>query len=235
MDEYGHHRESSALSLQAAVVRGGRRSPAMDVPADAAGALDGWRGVALLRLTLPCIQPYRHAYSAATTVTTAVAVTGTQLQAASGGTPGLNWGLMVLAVLVAGMVLRFAWLAFGLVRLRHLRRVAIRSAPATIDADLQPALGTHADVRYAPELQQPVTFGLRRPLVLLPDVLRSQSPQIQRAVVGHELLHVKRRDWAWLIVEEVAVCLFWFNPASWGWHRGLNGRARKWSTSWRFC
>jgi hypothetical protein len=35
---------------------------------------------------------------------------------------------MMLAVLVAGMVLRFAWLAFGLVRLRQLRRVAIEFA-----------------------------------------------------------------------------------------------------------
>ena len=72
-----------------------------------------------------------------------------------------------------------------------------------------------ADIRFAPELQQPVTFGVRRPLVLLPDGLRTQSPDIQRAVIGHELLHVKRRDWAWLIVEEMAVCLFWFHPASW--------------------
>jgi len=203
-------------SLQAAVVvAAGALLPWM-FRLDAAGVrYTYWRGVALLCLTLPWVQPYRHASSTASTVTTAVAVTGTQVQAASGGTPGVNWGLMVLAVLVAGMVLRFAWLAFGLVRLRQLRRVAIRSSPAAIDADLQPALGTHADVRYAPELQQPVTFGLRRPLVLLPDVLRSQSPEIQRAVVGHELLHVKRRDWAWLIVEEIAVCFFWFHPASW--------------------
>jgi TonB family protein len=203
-------------SLQAAVVVAAAALLPWMFRLDAAGVrYTYWRGVALLCLTLPWVQPYRHASSAATTVTTAVAVTGTQLQAASAGTPGVTWGLMGLAVLVAGMVLRFAWLAFGLVRLRQLRRVAIRSSPAAIDADLQPALGTHADVRYAPELQQPVTFGLRRPLVLLPDVLRSQSPEIQRAVVGHELLHVKRRDWAWLIVEEIAVCLFWFHPASW--------------------
>ena len=51
--------------------------------------------------------------------------------------------------------------------------------------------------------------------MLLPEVLRTQSPDIQRAVIGHELLHVQRRDWAWLIVEEVAVCLFWFHPAAW--------------------
>ena len=118
-------------------------------------------------------------------------------------------------MLAAGVILRLLWLGVGLIRLRRLRRAALTQQPVLLDADLQPALGTHADIRYARDLEQPVTFGIRRPLVLLPDVLRNQPPDIQRAVIGHELIHVKRRDWAWLIVEEIAVCLFWFHPASW--------------------
>ena len=51
--------------------------------------------------------------------------------------------------------------------------------------------------------------------MLLPEVLRGQSPDIQRAVIGHELIHVQRRDWAWLVLEEIAVCFFWFHPAAW--------------------
>jgi len=39
--------------------------------------------------------------------------------------------------------------------------------------------------------------------------------EIQRAVVGHELIHVRRRDWAWLLVEEIALSVFWFHPAAW--------------------
>ena len=84
-----------------------------------------------------------------------------------------------------------------------------------VDPDLQLTPGKVADIRYAPDLDQPVTFGVRRPVVLLPEILRTQSPDIQRAVIGHELLHVQRRDWAWLIAEEIAVCLFWFHPAAW--------------------
>src|SRR5262249_27540834 len=70
-------------------------------------------------------------------------------------------------------------------------------------------------IRHSAAVQQPVAFGIRSPLVLLPEDLRHQPAEIQRAVIGHELLHVKRRDWAWLIVEEIVVCLFWFHPASW--------------------
>jgi TonB family protein len=62
---------------------------------------------------------------------------------------------------------------------------------------------------------QPVTFGLIRPVVLLPDSLRTQPLEIQRAVVGHELIHVKRRDWGWLLVEEIALSVLWFHPAAW--------------------
>jgi protein TonB len=107
------------------------------------------------------------------------------------------------------------WLSFGLVKLRRLRLSSATEPAVAIDTDLQLTPGKVADIRYAPHLDQPVTFGVRRPVVLLPEVLRTQSPDIQRAVIGHELLHVQRRDWAWLIAEEIAVCLFWFHPAAW--------------------
>lgn len=174
-----------------------------------------WRGVALLCLALPWIQPYKDGQPVAATVTNDVAVASPQAQSAAVAATRADWELIVLAVLATGILLRLLWLGVGLIRLRRLRRAVLMQQPVIIDADLQPALGTHADIRYARDLQQPVTFGIRRPLVLLPEVMRNHPPEIQRAVIGHELLHVKRRDWAWLIVEEIAVCLFWFHPASW--------------------
>ena len=41
------------------------------------------------------------------------------------------------------------------------------------------------------------------------------DPPAQRTVVCHELLHVARRDWSWILVEEVARAAFWFHPAVW--------------------
>jgi TonB family protein len=41
------------------------------------------------------------------------------------------------------------------------------------------------------------------------------DPQAQRTVACHELLHVARRDWPWIVVEEVARAVFWFHPAVW--------------------
>jgi len=174
-----------------------------------------WRGVALLCLALPWIQPYKHGHAVVASATTQAAVATAQTQFATGASTRGDWGLILLAVMATGIALRLLWLAFGLIKLRQLRRGALLQQPVLIDPDLQRAVGTHADIRYNSDLPQPVTFGILKPLVLLPDVMRNQPPEIQRAVIGHELLHVKRRDWAWLIAEEIAVCLFWFHPASW--------------------
>jgi beta-lactamase regulating signal transducer with metallopeptidase domain len=34
-----------------------------------------------------------------------------------------------------------------------------------------------------------------------------------RAILCHEFLHVRRRDWLWRVAEEVLRALFWFHPA----------------------
>jgi TonB family protein len=73
----------------------------------------------------------------------------------------------------------------------------------------------HADVRCVETLRQPVTFGLVRPIVLLPSSLATEPRDVQRAVVAHELWHVRRRDWAWVLAEELLRSLLWFQPAMW--------------------
>jgi D-alanyl-D-alanine endopeptidase (penicillin-binding protein 7) len=81
--------------------------------------------------------------------------------------------------------------------------------------ELQMRIGTRAQVRFVPELEQPVTFGVRSPVVLLPDVLRQLPVGIQRAVLAHELWHVRRYDWSWVLFEEIVRAAMWFQPAVW--------------------
>ena len=51
--------------------------------------------------------------------------------------------------------------------------------------------------------------------MLLPDSLRTMAPSIGRAVAAHELWHIRRRDWLWLVGEESLRSAFWFHPAIW--------------------
>ena len=82
--------------------------------------------------------------------------------------------------------------------------------------DLQDIITRAPTIRYVAALGQPVTFGFRRPVVLLPESLREQPAPIQRAVLAHELWHVRRRDWMWTVVRRGACArVFWFHPGVW--------------------
>ena len=173
-----------------------------------------WRVVGLLCLSLPWIQPHIAPRAGSVTLVESAATTGAT---AAAHAPSFHADVVPIAifVLAAGTLLRLTWLGAGLVRLRQLRRRTAHAQRFTGADDLQHTLGVSADVRFAGGLGHPVTFGLFRPVVLLPETLQGQPPEIQRAVVGHELIHVRRRDWAWLIAEEVALCAAWFHPAAW--------------------
>lgn len=125
----------------------------------------------------------------------------------------IDWPRLAGLVLVIGAVARLAWLGIGLRRLQRLRRAGVR-VEAHAHEDLQQVLGTCADVRYVDGLRQPATFGLRRPVVLLPSQLRDQ-PAVRRPVLAHELVHVQRRDWSWVLAEEMLRAACWFHPALW--------------------
>jgi len=101
----------------------------------------------------------------------------------------------------------------SLVRLRLYRRQAcpVDALPAEVDAP-QRQLGVRSAFYLHPGLAGAVTFGLRRPAVLLPASFPSMEPGLRAAVACHELWHVRRRDWLWTLAEEVLRAFFWFHP-----------------------
>jgi TonB family protein len=177
---------------------------------------------ALLRATLvicvllPWLQT-RHAPTpaAGSVVTTSVAPIADGAAASSAApAPVVDWPGWILPLLLMGFTLRLIWLAIGMLRLRRLRRAGVRADREEHGA-LQQRMGTDADVRYIDGFAQPVTFGMRHPVILLPASLREQPIHIREAVLAHELAHVRRRDWAWVLGEEITRAVFWFHPAMW--------------------
>ena len=122
----------------------------------------------------------------------------------------------VALLLAAGAVVRLAWLGLGLIRLRRLRRAGRPPGMSLSNDELGPLAGAGADVRLVATLRQPITFGAWRPVVLLPAALQRQPEPVRRAVLVHELWHVRRRDWLWVVIEEAVRALFWFHPVV-GW------------------
>lgn len=120
------------------------------------------------------------------------------------------------SVIVAGMALRFAWLAIGCVRLRWWRLSATPIEPTPeILVRLQDEAGVRVRWFASSCLTSAATYGLWRPVVLLPERDRAGSAQTLELIARHELLHVRRRDWLFVIVEECLQAALWFEPAVW--------------------
>jgi TonB family protein len=126
---------------------------------------------------------------------------------------------LAFGLVAAGIVARMVWLGAGFWRLRRYR---LNSRP------LEPALswGVEADLRISADVSSPVTFGFRKPVVLLPAHFPDLDPEMQDAVLCHEILHVRRHDWLFTLAEELVRCVFWFHPAIW-WLLGEIGLARE--------
>jgi len=117
---------------------------------------------------------------------------------------------MVLALIAVGIVLRLAWLALGVYRLRvYLDRATLYSCP------LARRMEVHAYVGLSPDVNSPVTFGVRRPVILFPSRFANMDPVMQETIACHELLHVERRDWLFTVAEELVRAVLWFHPAIW--------------------
>lgn len=131
---------------------------------------------------------------------------------ASAAAPGLapaasaHW-LPVLLILIwscGSLLLATRWL----VQWWQLRQ-AIRSAtPLHLSAKI-PALLTRENV-------EPGVFGIRRPVLLLPQGIdeRLTASQLD-AILAHELCHLRRRDNLTAALHMTVEVLFWFHPAVW--------------------
>ena len=80
--------------------------------------------------------------------------------------------------------------------------------------DVKQRLGARAELLLTDEVDSPATVGVWRPVVLLPRRVLDLPVSVQRAVLAHELIHVRRRDWLSTILEELICAALWFHPAA---------------------
>lgn len=175
-----------------------------------------WQATLVLVLALPLLQPWRSLEPGLTAAALAVDVEAAEPGETSW--PVARLGLAAYGIVVAAALVRLA------ARLRALS--ALRSAGRALDpAPFEPAFratGARAELRMTDAVATPVSFGVRPAVVLLPPAFVALSEGARDAVLTHELLHVRRRDWLWLLLEESAGVAFAPHPAV----RWLLGRIR---------
>jgi beta-lactamase regulating signal transducer with metallopeptidase domain len=76
-------------------------------------------------------------------------------------------------------------------------------------------------LRSHPEVFMPLTWGWRKPVVLLPEGADEWSDDERSSALCHELSHIKRADFLVMLLVRTSLALFWWNPLCWAVYREL--------------
>ena len=139
------------------------------------------------------------------------------------------WAL-ARVIWLAGAVVFLAPVPIVLWRLRRLRRTGL---PWPSLQQQTRALAAERGINRPVELMRhehvpgPITFGVMRPVVMMPaDADDWPEADVRRAIV-HELEHVQRRDWLILLAARGICACYWFHPLAWVAWRKLSLEAER--------
>ncbi|HWN94095.1 MAG TPA: M56 family metallopeptidase [Methylomirabilota bacterium] len=77
-------------------------------------------------------------------------------------------------------------------------------------------IGRHVALIESKRTGAPFTFGIWRPVIVLPaGFVRTFTPEQQNAALAHELAHVAGFDSAWRCLGSFVCALLWWHPCSW--------------------
>ena len=132
--------------------------------------------------------------------------------AASSGWWVLAWGLGVIFVLIPT--------ALAFVSCRRIVSEATEIDAGPLQAlmnDLRSVLSIRRNVRLLQVSNSivPMTWGVRKPVIAIPQGSIDWAEERKRAVLLHELAHVKRLDVAIQVGCRFVCAMYWFHPLAW--------------------
>ena len=137
----------------------------------------------------------------------------------------LPWAFWLVILWLSGSLLVLGQVVLGNLSLWVLQRRCARiTAGGWIELlrELQQLLHLRraVDLLQSPQRTMPMTWGVWRTRILLPEDSAAWPPAQRRAVLLHELGHARRWDCLTQLLAQMACAVYWFNPLVWvAWRR----------------
>ena len=145
-------------------------------------------------------------------------LTGASGAATTAPAPAHSQLLPILPVLLwgAGTLVLFCWFLHSYVRSMGKFRLSLPDQTPAIQIWLaeHPCLRP-LEVRRSDRITSPLTYGILRPVILLPKGLDTDHEDTLYTVLTHEYIHIRRLDNGAKLVFTAALCLHWWNPLVW--------------------
>lgn len=142
-------------------------------------------------------------------------------------------GMVLLVLWASATSVLLAWLTFGALSVRRI----VRSGRSLDDDRAWSAplceIADRLDLEAVPRLlasdliEMPFACGVLRPTVVLPAKAEQWNDSRRRAVLFHELAHVKRRDLVGHTLGRLACAFYWFHPLVWTAARRLRAESER--------
>jgi beta-lactamase regulating signal transducer with metallopeptidase domain len=129
--------------------------------------------------------------------------------------------LAMVAAWTLGTSICMVWLTGGWLQMRCLRRLHAMPLPARTEAliaQLTSSMHVRAAVRLVDSVlvRVPMTIGWISPVILLPaSILAGLSTPQLKAIIAHELAHVRRWDYFINLLQRVVESILFYHPAVW--------------------
>lgn len=136
------------------------------------------------------------------------------------GTKGsLGW----TGIYLAGAAICAGWYLFSYLRWNREFQTSLPAGERTVQewADSLP-VRRKISIRQWDRTVTPLTYGIVRPVILLPKELVNEKPEQLRFILIHEYMHIRHWDALKKLFLIVTCCIHWFNPLVWVMNRLAN-------------
>ena len=131
-----------------------------------------------------------------------------------------NPAMILALILCTGTAIRLLTLLKSMAAMRRVAKNALvfKNGSDILNlTDIRKQFGVHRDIPVMTHDQVEVPFaaGIIRPMIFLPRVMQSESPDKLRLVLMHEMAHIARRDVFWQLLSRIMLAVNWFHPLAW--------------------